>query len=96
MIRDDFEKNQTYKIIIVDLDHGSVRASAETFHLKEREHAILGGFAILNAQFLLDGLHNFFATAEHARSGATELDEELADLFATDINKTKTKYTFCT
>ena len=86
----------TYIIIIIDLNHGSVGASTKTFYLKEREHAVLGGFAVLNTQFLLDSLHNFFRTTEHARSGSTELDEEFADLFTTAMNSREKTHTFCT
>lgn len=73
----------SYIVVIVDLNHGSVRASAETFHTEESEHAVGSGLAVLNAELLGQGLENLFGAAEHARSGATRLDEELADLLPT-------------
>ena len=74
---------KTYKVVIVDLDHGSIGASTKTLHLEEGEQSVLRRFTVLDAQFLLNGLHDLLATAQHARSGTTELNEELANLLTT-------------
>ena len=49
-----------YKVIVIDLDHGSIGTCSKTFHLKKREHTVLGSFTVLNAKFLLNGLHDLF------------------------------------
>ena len=73
----------TYKVIIVDLHHGSIRASTQTLDLQEGEQSILGSLTILDTQLLLDGLHNLLTTAEHARSRSAKLDKELSNLLTT-------------
>ena len=80
-----FQEHQlnTYKVIIIDLDHWSIGASTKTLYLEEREHSVLRGFTVLDTQLLLNGLHNLLTTAQHARSGTTELNEELANLLTT-------------
>ena len=80
---------KTYKVVIVNLDHRGIGAGTKTLHLKKGEQSILRCFAILDTQLLLDGLHNLLTTTQHAGSGATELNEELANLLTT--HKTKRK-----
>ena len=73
----------SYKVVVVDLHHGGVRARSETLHLQEREHAVLRRLAVLDAQLLLHRLHDLLGSAEHARGRTAQLDKELAHLLPT-------------
>ena len=74
---------KTYKVVIVDLDHGSIGASTKALHLEEGEQSVLRRFTVLDTQLLLNSLHDLLTTAQHTRSGTTELNEELANLLTT-------------
>lgn len=69
-------------VIIVDLDHRGVRTRSQTLHLQQSEHTILCRLAILDPELLLQRLENLLRPAQHARRGATCLDEELSHLLA--------------
>lgn len=75
-----------YVVVVVDLDHGGVCAGAEAFHAQQREHAVGGGLAVLDAELLHHGLPDLLSTAQHARSGDAGLDEELSHLLPTPLD----------
>lgn len=54
---------QILVVFVVDLDHGGVDAGAEAFDLDEGEETVGGGLALLDAEFLLDGLDDDVGTA---------------------------------
>ena len=72
-----------YKVVVVDLHHGGVRTRSETLHLQERKHTILRRLAVLDSKLLLHRLHDLLRSAQHTRSRAAQLDEELAHLLTT-------------
>lgn len=49
-----------------------------TNYFDDGEETVLGGLAALDAQVVLAGLHDLAGASEHARSGAAELQVELA------------------
>ena len=53
--------------VVVDLNHGSVDASAEALDLGESEHVVGCGLAGVDANLLLNGLHDAVAASELAR-----------------------------
>mmetsp|Transcript_13365 Transcript_13365/g.29086 ORF Transcript_13365/g.29086 Transcript_13365/m.29086 type:complete len:250 (-) Transcript_13365:77-826(-) len=71
---------QALIIIIIQLNHGSIRTSPKTLHLQQREHAILRSLPILNPQMLLDRLLDILTPANHTRRSPTKLNKVLAHL----------------
>lgn len=57
---------QVLEVVVVDLHHGCVDAGAEALDFGEGEHAVFGCFAGVDAEVLLNRLHDAVAAAELA------------------------------
>mmetsp|Transcript_20793 Transcript_20793/g.37558 ORF Transcript_20793/g.37558 Transcript_20793/m.37558 type:complete len:300 (-) Transcript_20793:15-914(-) len=74
--------SQTLIIIIIQLNHGSIRTRPQTLHLQQRKHPILRRLPILNPQMLLNILLDILAPTNHTGSRSTQLNKVLAHLCA--------------
>lgn len=72
---------QILVVVIVDLYHGRIYTSTQTFNLEQTEDSVLGHLSIVNAQFLLYCLHDLVGAAatKHAWCSRADLYEELSD-----------------
>jgi hypothetical protein len=57
---------QVFVVVVVDLNHGGVRARAEALDFGHGEKAVLGSLAVVDAQSVFASFHDSVAVAEHA------------------------------
>ena len=57
-----------------DADHGRRAAGAETFHVVERKLAVVGLFAVVDAELLFQMVHALVGPAQHAGHVGADLD----------------------
>lgn len=77
---------QVFVKLVVDLDHGSIRASTQAFDFDDGKLVVGRRLAEPDAQMVRDGVDNLVgtATSEHARRRRANLDEMLAYGFAVE------------
>ena len=71
----------TYIVLIVDLDHGRIRTCTKAFNLNHSKHLIRSCVTRLDTEMVFDGFKNSRGStaAQHARSRRANLHEKLAD-----------------
>ena len=81
----EYEKGATHVEIIPDHDHWCVTARALALDLDDRELAVLGRLAGLDAtQVTADGVQDLVRTTKHAGGGGADLDKVLANGLAVE------------
>lgn len=77
---------EVFKVVVVDLDHGSVGAGTEALDFDQGKLLVLGGLTGLDAELSLESLEDLCGAtaAEHARGGGAELQKVLSDGLAVE------------
>lgn len=70
---------QVLVVVIVDLDHGGVDASAEALDLNVGEKTVLGGVARGNAEVLVDCLHDGVTAAATELAGSLKEKTQISN-----------------